>query len=82
MGGGPGKMNEVFTVEVNLDADDLIQCGGLKFQEDIFQNSFTKLQLELEKLEKNNPKINFENATKLISAIEAGVGIYKDFLNL
>lgn len=79
-GGGPSKGSETYTIEVSLDADDFIAQGGFKFQEDIFQNSFTKLQLELDQLERKNPKINFENATKLISAIGTGIKIYKDLI--
>jgi 3-hydroxy-3-methylglutaryl CoA synthase len=78
---GSGKMSETYTIVVEMDADDFLSRGGHYFEEEIYRNSFTKLQLELENLEKSNPKVNFDNATKLIGAIAAGTKIYTDINN-
>lgn len=76
----PPTKNGPILLTVEIDADDFIQRGGYKFQEDIFRNNFTKLELELAKLEKENPAINFKNVTTLISTVASGIEIYNGLI--
>lgn len=74
--GQPSFGEESFTVFVEMDADDFIQRGGFKFEEDEFRNKFTKLELELAKLEGEIPQERFSNMMVLIGAVSAAVSAY------
>lgn len=74
--GTPGKMDDTFTVYVNLNADDFLSRGGHKFKEDIFQFQFDKLVKELELLENDVPKEKLKNIYDLVGALSSGVSIY------
>lgn len=63
-------------ISIGIKADAFIQRGGYKFEEDIFRNNFTKLELELAKLEGEIPQERFNNIMTLISAASAAVSAF------
>ncbi|KEQ31211.1 hypothetical protein N180_02890 [Pedobacter antarcticus 4BY] len=68
-----------YRVQVELDAHDFVNRGGFTFEEEVFRNNFTKLELELAKLEGELPKERFNNIMNLVSTISAAVSAYSSF---
>lgn len=74
--GSLGKGNDTFTLSVEANADDFMRRGGFKFEEDIFQSNFNKLEFELSELEGKIPQGKFENIMNLITTAATAVGAY------
>ena len=70
-----------YRVQVEADAHDFIGRGGFKFEEDAFRNHFTKLELELEKLEGEIPQDRFSNIMTLIGTVSSAISAYASLAN-
>lgn len=65
-------------ITVGVKAHDFQSRGGFRFEEDFYRNKFTKLELELSKLEGEIPEDSFKNIMMLISSVSAAVSAYSD----
>lgn len=65
-------------ITVGVKAHDFLGRGGFRFEEDFYRNKFTKLELELSKLEGEIPEDSFKNIMMLISSVSAAVPAYSD----
>jgi hypothetical protein len=66
-------------ITVGVKAHDFLRRGGFRFEEDLFRNNFTKLELELGKLEGEISEERFKNIMMLISTAATAVSAYSDF---
>lgn len=74
--GSIGKGDDTYTLSVEANSDEFLRRGGFVFEEDAFKNEFTKLEMELAKLEGEIPQERFSNLMNIIGTASAAFSAY------